>query len=47
MTNYEEIEEQLIETVDDEGNIVNFELIDIVEVDNQEYGLLFPKDDKK
>ena len=44
MTNFEEIEEQLIETVDDEGNIVNFELIDIVEVDNQEYGLLYPKE---
>lgn len=35
-------EKQLIETVDDEGNVINFELYDIVEVDNQEYALLFP-----
>lgn len=35
-------EKQLIETVDDEGNVINFELYDIVEVDEQEYALLFP-----
>lgn len=45
MTNYEENEEQLIETVDEEGNIINFELIDIVDMDGQEYGLLLPKDE--
>ena len=48
MTNYEEKEEQqLIETIDDEGNVINFELIDIVDMDGQEYGLLLPIDDKK
>jgi len=41
MTNEKE-EKQLIETVDEEGNIVKFELFDIVEVDEQEYALLLP-----
>ena len=45
MTNHEEIEQQLIETIDEEGNVINFELIDIVEMDGQEYGLLLPKDE--
>ena len=43
MTNHEEMEEQLIETIDEEGNVINFELIDIFEMDVQEYGLLLPK----
>lgn len=43
--NHEEIEEQLIETVDEEGNVINFELIDIVDLEGQEYGLLLPKDE--
>lgn len=38
-------EQQLIETIDDEGNVINFELIDIVEMDGQEYGLLLPKEE--
>ncbi len=38
-------ERQLIETVDEDGNVINFELFDIVEVDNQEYALLLPADD--
>lgn len=37
-----ENEDQIIETVDEEGNVVKFDLYDIIEVDNQEYGLLFP-----
>lgn len=49
MTNHEheheEMEEQLIETIDEEGNVINFELIDIVEMDGQEYGLLLPKEE--
>lgn len=45
MSKNEEMEEQLIETIDDEGNVINFELIDIVEMDGQEYGLLLPKDE--
>ncbi len=35
-------EEQIIETVDENGNVVKFELFDIVEVDEQEYALLLP-----
>lgn len=42
---HEEIEEQLIETIDEEGNVINFELIDIIEMEGQEYGLLLPKDE--
>lgn len=45
MSKNEEMEEQLIETIDDEGNVINFELIDIVEMEGQEYGLLLPKDE--
>ena len=43
--NHDEIEEQLIETIDEEGNVINFELIDIIEMDGQEYGLLLPKEE--
>lgn len=35
-------EKQLIETVDEEGNVVNFELFDIVEFEDKEYALLLP-----
>ncbi|MFI3300817.1 MAG: DUF1292 domain-containing protein [Candidatus Gastranaerophilales bacterium] len=35
-------EQQIIETVDSEGNVVKFELFDIVEVDEVEYALLLP-----
>lgn len=45
MTEREELEEQLIETIDEEGNVINFELIDIVEMDDKEYGLLLPKEE--
>ena len=37
-----EEEKQLIETVDENGNVINFELYDIVEVEGQEYALLIP-----
>lgn len=37
-------EKQIIETVDDEGNIIKFELFDIVEYKNKEYALLLPPD---
>lgn len=33
---------QLIETIDDNGNVVNFELFDIVEFEEKEYALLIP-----
>lgn len=47
MTKSEDINDQIIETVDEEGNVVKFELIDIVEVDEIEYGLLLPIEDEK
>ena len=37
-------EEQIIETFDEDGNKVTFELLDIVTVDDIEYALLLPKD---
>lgn len=40
-------ENQLIETVDEEGNIITFELYDIVEVDEQEYALLLPAEEEE
>lgn len=39
-----EEEKQLIETVDEEGNVVNFELFDIIEYESKEYALLLPAD---
>lgn len=41
-----EEEKQLIETVDEEGNVINFELFDIVEFEGTEYALLLPADQK-
>lgn len=35
-------EKQLIETVDEEGKVVNFELFDIIEFEEKEYALLLP-----
>ena len=40
-------EKQLIETVDEEGNVINFELFDIVEVDEHEYALLLPTESEE
>lgn len=37
-------EKQLIETVDESGNTVKFELFDIVEFENKEYALLWPEE---
>ena len=39
--------DRLIETVDEEGNIVKFELVDIVLVGENEYGILLPADANK
>ncbi len=39
--------EQLIETFDEEGNKVSFELLDIVTVEDVEYALLLPKDEEQ
>lgn len=35
-------EKQIIETVDENGEVVNFELFDIVEFEDKEYALLLP-----
>lgn len=40
-------EDQIIETIDENGNVIKFELFDIVEVDEQEYALLLPVDDEE
>ena len=42
-----ELEDRLIETIDENGNVITFELYDIVEVDEQEYALLLPTDDEE
>ena len=53
MTNHEDMEEQLIETIDEDGNVINFELIDIVQVEDDEtikdneYALLLPIDENE
>ncbi len=39
--------EQIIETIDENGNVIKFELYDIVEVDKQEYALLLPTDESE
>lgn len=36
----------IIETVDENGDVVKFELIDIIEVDEVEYALLYPIGEK-
>ena len=38
--------ENLVETIDEQGNKVTFELIDIVTVDDVEYALLIPPENK-
>ena len=38
-------EDQIIETIDENGNRIKFELYDIAEVDEQEYALLLPIED--
>lgn len=40
-------EDQIIETLDENGNVVKFELYDIVEVDEKEYALLLPVEDEE
>ena len=38
-------ENRLIETVDEDGNVITFELYDIIEVDEKEYALLLPTEE--
>jgi uncharacterized protein YrzB (UPF0473 family) len=37
-------ETQIIETIDENGNLVKFELLDIIEFEEKEYALLLPID---
>ena len=47
MENLENQNEQIIETVDEDGNVVKFELIDIIEYENKEYGILSPQEQEE
>ena len=47
MAKPEDMEDQLIETIDEDGNVVKFELNDIVEFEGKEYGLLLPHEEKQ
>lgn len=38
--------DELIETTDENGNKITFELLDIVTVDDVEYALLYPTDEE-
>jgi len=38
-------EERIIETIDEQGNTVNFKLFDIIDYEGQEYALLLPPDE--
>ena len=46
MTDFEDFEQQIIELIDEDGETNQFELIDIVEYEGKEYGLLLPVDDE-
>lgn len=35
----------IIETVDEEGNTISFQLFDVIEYDDKEYALLLPMED--
>lgn len=39
--------ENLIETIDDEGKKITFELIDVITVDDREYALLLPPESEE
>lgn len=39
-----EDKDNLVETVDEDGNVINFRLFDIIEFENKEYALLLPAD---
>ena len=46
MTDFEDFEQQIIELIDEDGEPLQFELIDIIEFEGKEYGLLLPVDDE-
>lgn len=39
-----EDKDNIVETVDEDGNVINFKLFDIIEFENKEYALLLPAD---
>lgn len=47
MEDLNNIETKIIKTQDENGEVHNFELIDVVEVDNNEYGLLVYVDENE
>ena len=46
MTDFEDFEQEIIELIDEDGEACQFQLIDIVEFEDKEYGLLIPVDDE-
>lgn len=46
MTDFDDFEQQIIELIDEDGETNQFELIDIVEFEGKEYGLLLPYEDE-
>lgn len=46
MTDFEDFDQQIIELIDEDGIAYQFELIDIVEFEGKEYGLLIPYNDE-
>lgn len=43
----EELAENIIPLTDEEGKVSNFELLDLVELDNEEYVVLLPVEDEE
>jgi len=41
-----EEEKSIVETIDENGNLIKFELFDIVQFEDKEYALLLPGDEK-
>lgn len=41
-----EEEKSIVETVDENGNLIKFELFDIIQFEDKEYALLLPGDEK-
>ena len=37
----------IIETIDEEGNTIKFQLFDVIEYDEQEYAMLLPLDEEQ
>lgn len=46
MTDFEDFEQEIIELIDEDGEACQLQLIDIVEFEDKEYGLLIPVDDE-